>query len=335
MASSIIDVAKRSGVAISTVSKYMSGGNVKPELSSRIKKAIEELNYSPNPIAQGLKKSKTFIFGILVPNATDIFCGGLATRLSVILEQRGYGLLQCDYNSDRDLFRRKAEFLESKKIDGVFVFPEGLMIDDFAAFRRRNIPIVAIDSLIDGLTQDMITSDNYGAGYECGEYLIKHGHKNAAVLCSMKGVRTSEYRCNGFLDAFKKSGYEIGSDNILYDCENGDTDIIGFIKQLKEKETSVTAVFSVNYHISIKTVFNLLYDGIRIGSDISFISVDNIFSDKKQQDIITCAMQDIDTLAETAAELMFARMTGAEIGKAKHRNIAMILNEGKTVYDML
>ena len=333
MASSIVDVAKLADVAISTVSKYMSGGNVKPELAARIHNAIEELNYSPNPIARGLKKSKTFIFGILVPTSTDIFSGGLASKLSIILEQKGYGLLQCDYNSDRELFRKKAEFLESKKIDGVFIFPEGLSADDVAVFQKRNIPIIAIDSSINGLAHDMVTSDNYNAGYECGAYLTKHGHKNAVVLCSLSGVKTSDSRRDGFISAFKDAGYTIPSENILYNSEGDETDIVGFVEKIKAEQSDVTAVFSVNYHISVKTVFDLLFNDIQIGKDMSFISVDNIFAGKKQQKIITCAMQDTDTLAETSAELMFDRMSEEKDVAPRRHTVSMLFNEGKTVCD--
>ena len=44
----INDIAKMSGVAKSTVSRYLNGGSVRPSTGQKIKKIIEENNYDYN-----------------------------------------------------------------------------------------------------------------------------------------------------------------------------------------------------------------------------------------------------------------------------------------------
>ena len=44
--STIKDVARRTGLSLSTISKYLNGGNVREENRLAIDAAIEELDYS-------------------------------------------------------------------------------------------------------------------------------------------------------------------------------------------------------------------------------------------------------------------------------------------------
>lgn len=57
---SIKDVARRAGVAISTVSKVLNGyAGVSDRTRERVNKAIEELNFTPNAIAAALSSGKS------------------------------------------------------------------------------------------------------------------------------------------------------------------------------------------------------------------------------------------------------------------------------------
>ncbi len=55
----IKQVASKAGVSVSTVSRYITHkGYVSAEAEVKIKKAIQDLNYSPNISAQSLKSKK-------------------------------------------------------------------------------------------------------------------------------------------------------------------------------------------------------------------------------------------------------------------------------------
>jgi DNA-binding LacI/PurR family transcriptional regulator len=64
----IKDVAKRAGVAVSTVSKYINGGSVRSYNEKAIKEAIEALDFKKNDVARALKTNKAMTVGILIPN---------------------------------------------------------------------------------------------------------------------------------------------------------------------------------------------------------------------------------------------------------------------------
>ena len=73
MSSTIKDVAKMAGVSISTVSKFINGGNVLEENRTQIEQAIETLNYQVNTVARGMKTRKTMSVGVLIPSLADYY----------------------------------------------------------------------------------------------------------------------------------------------------------------------------------------------------------------------------------------------------------------------
>ena len=68
----ITDVAQRAGVSKSTVSQYLNGRfeYMSKDTKQRVKQAVEDLNYIPNPIARSLKTDKTKMIGVIVRDIT-------------------------------------------------------------------------------------------------------------------------------------------------------------------------------------------------------------------------------------------------------------------------
>ena len=67
----INDIAQMSGVAKSTVSRYLNGGSVKDATAQKIKKIIEENNYEPNLFAR-LNAKESRIIGLTVPGFNSV-----------------------------------------------------------------------------------------------------------------------------------------------------------------------------------------------------------------------------------------------------------------------
>ena len=61
-------IAEKAGVSIGTVDRVIHNrGFVSNKTETRVKQAIEELNYTPNIFARQLKLSRLFTFGVLMP----------------------------------------------------------------------------------------------------------------------------------------------------------------------------------------------------------------------------------------------------------------------------
>ena len=161
MAVTIKDVAKMAGVSISTVSKYINGGNVREENVQAICEAIAALDFRVNPYARSLKTHRSRSIGILLPDMTAPFFGSVIMSLERTLRERGYHSLISCYSSNHGLERDNLRYLISTGIDGLIYIPEDLSAEEFYELTaHRNIPVVQVDRMIQGVDSDIVLVDN-------------------------------------------------------------------------------------------------------------------------------------------------------------------------------
>ena len=126
----IKDVARLAGVSVSTISKYLNGGNVLEENAESIRKAIAELDYRVNPFARSLKTQRSKSIGVLLPDITAPFFGNVLVSLDKVLREHGYHTLISCYSASYGLERENLQFLINNGIDGLIYAPENLTAED-------------------------------------------------------------------------------------------------------------------------------------------------------------------------------------------------------------
>ena len=107
----IKDVSKRTGLSISTISKYLNGGSLREENRIAIEAAIKELNYKVNHFARGLKTSQSLTVGLLLPTISNPFFAKLASAIDRTLREQGYHCILCCYDLDAEQEVEKLRFL--------------------------------------------------------------------------------------------------------------------------------------------------------------------------------------------------------------------------------
>jgi len=118
------DVAKKAGVSIATVSRFVNNvGYISPGIQEKIKKAIEELNYTPNIIARSLKSKRSKTIGLIFPEIKDPFFSYLATKAEDVAHGSGYSVILCntEYNPEKE--QMYIEVLRDRFIDGYLIIP--------------------------------------------------------------------------------------------------------------------------------------------------------------------------------------------------------------------
>src|ERR1700728_4419053 len=121
----IIDVAEHAGVSIKTVSRVINNvQSVKAQIRERVRRAIEKLDYHPNPSARGLGGNRSYLLGLLY----DVSCGYYTTSvLAGVIERSRAAKYQivmqsCDYNSPA-LADDLARNIRQSRVDGVMITP--------------------------------------------------------------------------------------------------------------------------------------------------------------------------------------------------------------------
>src|SRR3954452_8589482 len=119
----IYDVAKRARVSTYTVSSVINeSAYVSPELTKRVRKAVQDLDYTPNALARGLQTRKTRTVAMLIPDIGVPFYGRVVQGVEHQLSQAGYSLMLGNtYNQPEEQARYLTVF-RSQQVDGFLLF---------------------------------------------------------------------------------------------------------------------------------------------------------------------------------------------------------------------
>ena len=177
---SIKDVAKRSGVAISTVSKVLNNyPYVSEETKAKVRRSIHELNYVPNTIAAALSSKQSGRAALLIAMNTkttaideismQYLSGAINKALEENVEVVTFFLSMIEHMSAEEIIR----YLKSQGFDGLLIF--GMCKDDLylqQLVESREFYTVVVDAPITNERTSCVSVDNFKAQYEIAKKTI-------------------------------------------------------------------------------------------------------------------------------------------------------------------
>lgn len=270
----IKDVARLADVSVSTVSKYINGGNVRGANAQAIADAIEELGFRVNPFARGLKSQRNRSIGVLLPDMSVPFFGNVLNALERTLREHGYHVLISCYGSDHGRERDNLRFLLSNGVDGLVYFPEDVSATEFDELSTNfNIPVVQVDRCIQGLTGDTVLVNNSDAAYMAVKQLITSGHRRVGLISGPKTVWTARERQVGYLRALSDHGIVYDDALMVLGPNEFATGYLGF-ESLMSLEDPPTAVFTTNYNLTMGLVTAAREQGMKIPDELAVFGFD-------------------------------------------------------------
>ncbi|MGF1684475.1 LacI family DNA-binding transcriptional regulator [Photobacterium minamisatsumaniensis] len=273
----MVDVATHAGISKSTVSQYLNGrfGHMSAETKQKIKSAIEELNYVPNPIARSLKVEKTKTIGVVVRDIAGYNTSRVLRGIDDFCKKHNYNVLI--YNSDFDAQSEKRALLSLQQmcVDGIIITSSGLNSDLINQFIKSNMPVVQFQLEYSDCQSHIVLSDYQEAAFQATEYLIQLGHKR---ICFMAQEFTTSHsrkaRYQGYLDALKKYGLEANADLLqFWDRETG---FAHSPLELIKASNAPTAIFTQHLAITTDLLLTLNKADIDIPKQVSILGFDEI-----------------------------------------------------------
>lgn len=308
MASTIRDVANRTGLSLGTVSKYINGTPVKEANRIKIENAIQELNFRPNNIAKGLRNAQTFSVAVLIPMLTSNFCTSMISSIETYLLSKGYSVIVCECHNNEKMELQKTRFLLDRMVDGIILIPFSSSGKQIELIQKNNTPLVVVDQLIKGHPADSIILDNFRSAYEPVRKLIQLHHRKIAIIGGPDHYTSTE-RLRGYIAAMNETQIPVIDDYIQcgnYTMDGGYEAMI----RLAELPDPPTAVFISNYDMEIGAFLAVNYLKLRIPDDISIIGFDNFPLANIVNPPLSFAAQPTDDMGLSAAKLLFQRMRG-------------------------
>ena len=306
----IKDVARMAGVSMSTVSKYMNGGTVRPENIAPIRDAIAALDYRVNPFARGLKAQRNRSVGILLPDLSTPFFGAIVGAMAKTFREYGYHSIISCYDSDHGLERDNLRFLLHNGIDGLIYIPNDLTAEEYQEITGNgSIPVVQVDRIIQGVQSDTVLVDNAQASYHAVLSLIQKGHQRIALITGPKSVLTAKERQVGYLKALSDSDIPY-DDGLFISGQNDFATGYRGCEELLKLPLLPTAVFTTNYNITLGFITAARERGIQIPEQIDVYGFDCVDICTMLRPPIPVVCQPEQEIGHTASAYLIERMQG-------------------------
>jgi LacI family transcriptional regulator len=214
---SIRQVAAHAGVSIATVSRVMNkSADVSPDTASRVRKAVEELGYIPNPMARGLNSGDTRVLGIALPWFQGEFFTELLQGADEEAVRLGYHLMVTSITTMPD-GKRRNRIVGSRLVEGTVLMIEKAENPLWRDAIESGLPTVSIVTDLTAQGLDSVVIDNEKGTMEAVEHLLRWMPPSKLAFA---GGPTDNYdtqrRAAAFVAALAKHGHKATPDQVIF-----------------------------------------------------------------------------------------------------------------------
>jgi LacI family transcriptional regulator len=303
MPTTILDVARRAGVSATTVSHVLNRTRyVSPELTNRVRRAVEKLHFRPSFLARSLRAGRTQSVGLVVSDVLNPFFTQVARVIEDELRSAGYSLIISSTDEQLTTERAYLQVLVDKQVDGIILAPTA-GDHRFLATLVRRVPLVLINRSVQGGPHlPSVTADNRGGARQAVEHLLAHGHTRVAMVVGLRGLSTSRDRMAGYSDALRSAG--IAADPALVVEGGGGKDSIEHkILDVLRLRQQPTAIFVGSMSMIVPVLQALRKSGRTCPKEVALVAFTDYLWCEVTAPPLTCVRQPVREMGEAAADL--------------------------------
>lgn len=222
MTVTIRDVAKKAGVAPSTVSRVIADSpSISDKTKEKVRVVMSELKYFPNANAQGLASKRSKTLGLVLPLASDAFYQSpfFPTALRGIndaVASNSYSILISAGKTNKERIDHIQKIVYGKQVDGL-IFLYATKNDPILNFAKSvNCPSVVIGTPDESKVHS-VDNDNENLGEQATNYLISQGCSSIAYIGGDMDQFFIKNRHNGYRQALEDKFGTYTIDNVYND----------------------------------------------------------------------------------------------------------------------
>lgn len=306
--STIKDVARVAGVAVSTVSRVINGsGYVSAESRQRVLQAVEELHFEPSRAARALTTGRTGTVALVLPDITNPFFPAVARGVEDAASAAGYTVILCNTDDDPAQEASYISTLQEQRVDGIVLTFCSLANQEQWASLSDRIPVVLTDRRLEQGTVDSVFLDNFGGGCLATRHLLGLGHRTIGHISGPPHLFTSQDRRLGYEVALREAGVPPAEGLV----RAGDFKYAsGYARMRELQETGVTAVFAANDMMAIGAIRAVEDAGGRVPEDVAVVGFDDIGLASFVKPGLTTISQPAYQMGVIATDMLLERMGG-------------------------
>lgn len=309
MAATINDIAAFAETSKSTVSRYLNGGSVSPNVSDRIEKAIVSLDYRPNVNARRLVNSRTNMIGIVFDDISNYIYGEMMAGIQGAAGRRGYNCIFLSRAAEQKEEKDYISLFHSSTVDGLICVSFGRRrSEQVRTLRDSGLPVVLIGDAAGETGIPTVDVDNMNGTMAEVRYLIERGHTRIAYLEGPDNMPAAASRRRGYLQALENAG--ITPDERLirrvgWSVKEAYQGVSALMKQER-----FTALVGSNAYSTYGGMMALQDGGLRVPQDVAVAGFDDAPICEFVKPSITTLDQPLLQIGELATEQVIARIKG-------------------------
>jgi DNA-binding LacI/PurR family transcriptional regulator len=271
-------------------------GRISARTEEAVRRAAEELGYRPNVAARALRTGSAHTVGLVVPDITHPFFGGVMRGAQEAAWREGYAVVLADAANDRDWELASLAALRALTVDGYLFFevdpPPG-----------EPLRAVAIETV--GAGMPVVRLDAAAGTRAALEHLRDLGHERIGHLASEVETDTFRLRLDTFREVLGETDLRVVT-AFTVDAAHAAA------RGLLTREDRPTAIFADDDVLAAGAYLAARELGLAIPGDLSVVGFDDLELARLLDPPLTTVAADAEALGAAAFEALLTMLQGGE-----------------------
>jgi DNA-binding LacI/PurR family transcriptional regulator len=303
----IRDVAERASVSAATVSRVLNGDeSVGAVYRRRVLRAVEELAYRPNRLAQNLRRQRTAAIGVVVSDIENPHFSEMVRAVEDQAYGRGYRVLVCNTDESPEKQRAYLQTLVEERVLGVILAPSDPGGQQISELLDCGIPVVAFDRDVADPRADAVIADNISASRSAVELLVEGGRTRITFVGGRRDVETGAERLDGYELTMRAHGLEPHSVDGDFRIDSAHAAVAALLASTSPP----SALIIGNNLMTIGALRAMREAGLQAPRDLALVAFDDPVWAEFVDPPLTTLAQPVRRMATEAMELLLERVVG-------------------------
>jgi LacI family transcriptional regulator len=306
----IVDVARKAGVSISTVSRVLNGnGHVDPVLATKVTRAAKQLNYTPNRVARSLRLRKNRVWALVISDIrTGPFFADVVRGVEDGAHASGYSMFLCNADEDPSKEAGYLQLAVAENVAGVILEPSGAATD-LEPLLNAGIHVVLVDRKLPSAQADTVVADNIAGAMQAVEHLLENGYRRIACISGPLSTTTGSERLHGYRMALEQAGVPV-DDSLIRVGDFREEGGHRALDELLAEGARPDAVFITNNRMTAGALEAIEEARLAIPDEIAVVGYDEISWAPLLRTALTTVSQPAYDLGHESARLLLSRLGG-------------------------
>ena len=301
----IKDVAKESGLSVSTVSRALNGDfSIRKETRLLITAKAEEMGYQKNPVAINLKFGHSRSIGVIVPEMKTPYAATVIDGIQEICDKEKYKVLIASSGENAEKEKRDLDMMYQFMVDGIIACQCDCRFNtDRWKETSADMPIVMYNRINPNLDVPKIIVDDETKAYLLVEHLIRSGRKRIAFIgVDPARVYNSYLRMKGYQLALSRYHLDAPSSFMVMADGMGCNDGASAVDELICLHPD--AIFAFTDTLAIEAMNRLTSLGYNVPKDMAVAGFSGTPMGTITRPMLTTVEPHLFTMGEEAAKLL-------------------------------